>query len=152
MNKWLLFPLVLMLIVLFCGIMVQGDFSNVQTSGNTGNSGIVTINGTQQSAQTEINTYTIDFGSTTTIVAVLAIAIAAGIAGGIHVLGSGLSSLSQELIIKSIVYVGIWACLTAFNANLFFAIGVFGVLIYTGLTICYIIGFVADLKTEGSEV
>lgn len=148
MNGWLKAPLIIMLCVLIGSVIFgTSSLSNAHSSTTISNQNI-TINGaTGQVGTSTTTSNTFDLSTTDLILGILGVAIAAGIAAGIQVLGSGGSVLTQELIIKSIMYVGFWGALTVVTSSMFFMVPIFGGLIYLALTVCYAIGFISDLRT-----
>jgi hypothetical protein len=151
-NKWLVFPLVIMISMLCCAVVIGNNLGNANNYGQTNTYQNWTINGdTGHATDGSTSTTSFDLSSVNVIIAFLSIAIAAGIAAGIHVLGTGLSQLSQELTIKLIVYAGMWACLTALVGSYFNNLPIFGPMIYIMLTVMYVLGFIADLRTVGGE-
>lgn len=162
MNKWLAFPLIIMIFILVCVILTGGSLSNANTYNNPQATptmiGNYTVNGgTGQVSQGHniVSNNAISLATVSGILALTIGAIVGGIALGIHVLGSGVSTLSQEMTIKLIVYGGIWGCLTAISFNYFNVFVVLGLgigfILYLILTVSYCIGIVADFRTVGGE-
>lgn len=76
--------------------------------------------------------------------------IAIGIALlGIRFLGSGLSDQSVRILTISAIYSGIWIMLSLLATPLLLSIEIFGLLMYIGLSIGYILGVIE--KLSGSE-
>jgi hypothetical protein len=72
-------------------------------------------------------------------IVILTVALTVGILAGIHVIGSGLSDVSQKMIISGILFMGLWACLTVISSTIFFATTT-SQLTWFGLTFVYVLG------------
>lgn len=155
MNKLLIFPMVVMIIVAFLVILM--GTSNIDNALNTGvtpvANGNFTINGNTgqvSNGYVQLNSGQYSLASATTIIAVTVAGIVLAIALGVSVLGSGISALSQEMTLKLIVYGGLWGLLTGVTLNYFTQFAYiaipFGLMIYIILTLMYCLGFVGDIK------
>lgn len=85
-------------------------------------------------------------GATVIIITIMVIAGALGI----QILGSGLSDSSQKAIVYSIFYIGIWTILSLLSYPLISAIDIFGLMIYTLLTLAYAVGVVQKFLQNGN--
>ena len=152
MNKWLVFPLAIMIVVFSCIIIIGNDTLSNANSSNSNYYQNITIDGSSgHVTQAAIQSSSFDLSAYNVILGVLIIGITAGIAAGIKVLGSGLSVYSQQLIMKLTVYVGIWLSMLTVTSSYFLRFNLFGPLILVLITMCYVIGFVADLNITGGE-
>lgn len=77
----------------------------------------------------------------------LIVAVGAATVIGIRILGSGVSDFSQQLILHSVAYLGIWGVLSVICYKTIFEVPLLGSFIWIILTACYMIGF---LKENGS--
>jgi hypothetical protein len=135
----MLFPLGFMIVLSIFAVAYTGetydsgiteDYSNV-----TGN-----IEGDPTYVEIpEAGSYEFDIWTTAGIMLILTGAIAAAIVAGISVLGSGLGGISQSLILNSILFGGLWACLSAVAQEFVFSNDYTSIL-WTFLSITYIIG------------
>jgi hypothetical protein len=75
-------------------------------------------------------------------------ALGVGVAASVTIVGTGLSEFGQQMIFISTIYGSLWAFLSLASADLFAStvLGIFGGLIYLGLTISYIIGLAMDVS------
>lgn len=74
--------------------------------------------------------------------------MAAAVAFGIKIFGTGISEYSQRLALIAIIYGGVWIFLTAVSTDLLNdeTLYPFGWLVYTGLTLMFIFGIVTDAQ------
>lgn len=138
MNKLLYFPLGFMLILTIVGMFYNpafsfsaysSDFSH--TTGGINNSSIDIPNA---------GSINVNISSSSAIIVLLIGAIAAGIGGGISILGSGLGENAQKIIFMSVVYMGLWTVLSLFASSVIFVNDIMTVL-WIVLTILFVIGF-----------
>lgn len=80
---------------------------------------------------------------------ILVSALAIGGIAGIRILGTGVSDLSQKLIIISIIYLGLWAVFSILANNLILTMGIFGGVIWLILTIIYLLGVSSNITGSG---
>lgn len=78
-------------------------------------------------------------------VALLMIAIVAGCVAGISFLGSGLSTMSQLILFKSIVYGGLWGILSYGSYDMILTLPSYGAMLWMALTMVYAIGFAFEV-------
>lgn len=90
-----------------------------------------------------------DLSSPLGLIAIFSVAIVAACFVGFTFLGSGLSEFSQNATMVSIVYLSLWAVLSAAMLTLIGEIPVFGTLIWLILTMMYMIGTVSDVIGGG---
>lgn len=141
LQKLIGFPLAIMLILSMITFISGGDLSSGTVNVDSG--GSINVNGTSGSVEiprAERQTFNI-WGPDGAIVILVAL-LAVGIVAGVSVFGSGLSGTSQRMIILGTGLFGMWACLTVATTTIFQSGGVFGSLMWVGLTIMYVLGFV----------
>lgn len=80
-----------------------------------------------------------DMWTATGILVVLVGAVALGTIAGIHFLGSGFSDTSQHMIFASILFLGLWSCLTVVSRDYLFSANA-TMILWVALTVMYIIG------------
>ena len=145
MNKMMLIPIAFLLVLLLFAVSYTGEEYDSSPTEDYSNSSIV-INGTDASVEVpEAGSYTFDMWTTAGSLVILTAAVAAGILAGISILGSGLSETSQNLIFNSILFGGLWACLSAVVADFMFAT-TGTTLLWTVLTVVYVIGIGAHMS------
>lgn len=71
---------------------------------------------------------------------------------GIGVMGSGLTSYSQNLALQGFFYIGLWSVLSFVSYGLFVEIGVIGNVAYWLMTIMYMIGFVGEVGSNVGDI
>lgn len=149
MNKLLIFPMAFMLILTIFGSV----FSNYHPTGTTGDysnqSGAV-VQG--ENATVDIpsgDSETVNIWTTAGAMVILILAISIGVIAGIKILGSGLSDMSQNLIFNGILFLGLWACLSAISAVFLFDTSI-STLLWIFLTTIYIIGMGIHLNGSGA--
>jgi hypothetical protein len=77
--------------------------------------------------------------------------IAIGAVVGIRVLGTGVSSITVEIVTKGTFYFALWGILSAFAQPLISQIYLLGSIIYIILSLMYVIGFVQSINSGGSD-
>ena len=139
MNKMLLFPMALMLILSMYGMIYTGytytpdsteDYSNTSADVD-GDPTYVDI--------PEAGSYTFDVWDNSGFLLILTAAIAIGVIAGVNFLGSGLSDTSQKMLFDSVLFGGIWACLSVAAVDFMF-VNTYTSLLWLILTMVYIIG------------
>lgn len=127
MNKALLFPLVFMFILtMFAAVWGQTGFYN-------------TVNGEPGNISVSGGSAEFDMWSVAGIMVLLFAAVAIGTIAGMHFLGSGLSDTSQNIIFTSILFLGLWACLTVISRNYLFDSAI-TMILWIALTVMYVVG------------
>jgi hypothetical protein len=147
MNKLLLFPLA-MLFILSLFVFLESAVQPSGTSDDYTNTSGITIDEDERYVEipsAEPQTFNI-WGTSGPVVIVIA-AIAVGIISGISFLGSGLSPLSQSMIFNSIVFFGIWTCLTVVSASLMFE-NIVMIIIWLCLTMMFMLGLSIHLTGD----
>jgi len=81
------------------------------------------------------------------VMALLTIAIAVGIVGGITVFGSGISEYSQSIIFQTTVYVAIWAVCTLAIYDVVQSVPLLAAIIWLSMTLMYATGIIQEVKT-----
>lgn len=74
------------------------------------------------------------------ILGIVAAALVVGIAGGIRILGSGISDQAEMMLFNIVLFMGFWACLTIVSSQFLFS-NIILTLFYLIITIIYVIGF-----------
>lgn len=86
------------------------------------------------------------------IVAILALAITLAGAAGFNIFGSGLSVFTQKLIFNSVLFGGIWACLSINSYLVLFKDGVgIAAIIWIILTLMYVLGIGIQIDAGMAE-
>ena len=119
-------------------MLVLTIFSIVYT-GQHYDSGAQYYNGSYHSKSGDITIPSYNIWYATAAVAIIASALAVGVAVGFNFLGSGMSDTSQKMIFDAIVFLGIWAVLSVANVRVLFATTVMS-FVWTGMTVMYCIG------------
>lgn len=147
MNKLILIPVAFMLLLTLFAFTYTGiQFTGI-SSDNSNVSGI-TIDG--EPTQVEIDnagSYEFNIWSTAGIILILTAATAVGIVAGLSVLGSGISVLSQKMLFDSVLFGGLWACLSAATVGIVFG-NQFVALLWMVLTIMYVIGIGSHMTSS----
>lgn len=149
MNKLLIMPIMVMVILTVVSFVsggnLTGDGFSVDVNGSFNNT-TSTYEGTG-GGLFNFNLFSGD-GLLITLIALSA----AGIIAGIGLFGSGLSDTSQQILLKSVGFLGLWGALSIFAKGLIIDdTGIFGILIYFGLTIMFGIGFLIDVTGSGAN-
>lgn len=146
----MLFSLSVMIMLALISFVSNGNLTGNGFTTNT--SGDTTINGTTSSYEGEGGgVFNFDLFSGSGLVATLILLAAAGILAGIGIFGSGLSDTSQVILVKSVGFLGLWGALTIFASPLILHdTGMYGTLIYFGITMVFGIGFVFDIAGSGN--
>lgn len=147
MNKLILFPMAIMIMLAIVNV-TSGGGQYVGEMEFTNPSGRVTVdNVTSQATYEGQGPEVLAIFSESDLIIMLGLAVAVAIAAGFSALGVGMSTLSQELLFKSTMYGGIWGILSVSSWEFFnvYEMAGIGVLIWSILTICYVLGFVTDI-------
>lgn len=140
MNKLLVFPLAMMfLLTMFAFSYIGGTYGIGNSENYSSSTGINTTEGSGTVDIPRAGTQTFTIWSSAAAMVILIAAIAVGIIAGIKVLGSGLNDTSQKMIFNSVLFLGLWACLSAVSSNFLFGLTIITFL-WVGLTIMYVIG------------
>lgn len=149
MNKLMLFPLIVLSIITVLSFISGGNLVGSFTVDDP--SATATINGTDSSYSApnggifNFNLFS-GMGLLVTIVALSAV----GIVAGIQLFGSGLSEFSQNMIVKSVGFIGLFIALMVFSSSVIMnGTGIYGILVNFGLTLMYGIGFIFDVSGSG---
>lgn len=150
MNKLMTFPLLILVIVTIYAFLGGGNITGGGAYANT--SGDITVNGSTSTFDGGTGgIFSFDLFTGDGLLVVLLLLVGAGILLGISVFGSGLSEFSQNLVIKSVAFFGLWSALVLFSSDVITeGTGIYGILIYFGLTLMYGIGFVSDVSGSGN--
>jgi len=140
MNKLILFPLAILVIITIFWIML-GESIEIY-----GFEGVFEGSGTDIPVEFTINIDPIEgmIGS------LIGIAVAIALIG-IRILGSGLSEKSVHIISTAILYTAFWGTLSLFSYDLFGEIPIFGAALYILLTILYAGGAAMEFSDEGGD-
>lgn len=140
MNRMLLFPLSIMLILSVYGMIYTGLTYTADATENYSTIDGVDINGTPSSVDIpSAGSYSFDIWSNSGFLLILTAAIAIGVVAGVNFLGSGLSDTSQKMLFDSVLFGGIWACLAVAAVDFMF-VNAYTSLLWLVLTMIYIIG------------
>jgi hypothetical protein len=88
------------------------------------------------------------WGSSGIIVIVIA-AIAIGVVSGITVLGSGLSDEAQKMIVNSVLFLGLWACLSVVSSSVMFE-NMVTIILWFSITMIFMLGL--SIQITGGDV
>lgn len=150
MNKLMTFPLLILVIITIYSFLgggnVTGGSSTLEASGE------VNVNGTTSTFESPAGgLFSFDLFTGDGLLVVLILIAAAGVLLGITVFGSGLSDMSQQLAFKGLAFFGLWAALVLFTSSVITeGTGIYGLLIYFGLTLMYGVGFITDVSGSGN--
>lgn len=153
LNKLMIFPLAFMFI-LSVYAMVDTGLTYQGASQNYSDSDQFEINETGSSKTGAVKipragTQTFDLWDGSYAIAIILAAISIGIVAGIKVLGSGLNELAQSLIFNSVLFLGLWACVSAISGDYLFD-NAFMTMFWIGITVTYVIGLGQHLNGGGS--
>ena len=144
MNKALVFPLIIMFIVSLV-LFASASIAPQTTTGEYSESSGIVVDGSYEEIQiVDESSVTLDVWSVAGFMVLVVAAIAIGITAGVGVLGSGLSDSAQRIIIISIIYMGLWACLTVITATMLWETTI-GTVTWLGLTIIFLLGVSSEL-------
>lgn len=138
MNKLLIFPLGIMFMLTVYAVAYTGDTAT-GNSENFSDASHIGVNGTADFGEVNIQKETFNIWGATGAMVILIASIGVGIVAGIKLLGSGLSDTAQTLIYQSILFLGLWACLSVMTSQIMFAESII-TFVWVGLTIMFIIG------------
>jgi hypothetical protein len=81
---------------------------------------------------------------------ILLIVVCGGIGAivGVNILGSGLSTMAQAIVYKSVFYFGLWAIFSVLSVDLIFSIPIVGSVIWLVLTLFYCLGVQEQVGTH----
>jgi len=99
----------------------------------------------------ETSAFTGGYGTMTIGIVVITILMTIGVVAGLRAFGTGIAGISVEVLIKGTFYFGFWLILTELSAGLITAISYIGLIIYLGLTVMYLFGFVQSIGGGGDE-
>jgi hypothetical protein len=149
MNKLLLFPLIFLFILTVVSFIFTSALYTSETTNYTELSG-VTIDDEEKEIEIDESTQqTVDIWDASQFIIIIVIALGVSIVAGIQFIGSGLTILSQKMLFNSIVFMGLWGCLSLISADLLF-INSYTSLSWIILTVCYFIGFGAHVSESDS--
>lgn len=151
MNRPMLFSLGILILLAFVSFISNGNLTGDSFTTNT--SGSATIDSNTSTYESAGGSGSFDFNlfSGMGLIATLTLLVAAGILAGIGLFGSGLSDTSQVLIVKGVGFLGLWTALSLFASPLIISdSGIYGILIYSGISLLFGIGFVFDVAGSGA--
>lgn len=151
MNRPLLFPLSILICLTIVGYVSNGNL--IGDGFTTDTSGTIDINGTSGSYSSPYGgIFTFDFFTGDGLLVTIIILVSAVILLGIGLFGSGLSVFSQNLVLQSVVYLGLWGALTIMSKDfILVGTGIIGIILYFILTIIYGIGFIMQVTSSSGE-
>jgi hypothetical protein len=145
-----MFPLALMFIISIFVFLETAATPSGSSEDYSDSSGIViggesntTSNGTVEIPRAGSQNFNI--WGTAGILVIVTAAVAIGIIAGIKVLGSGLDDLSHSLIFNSILFLGLWACLTIVSRDLMF-VNIIMQILWLSMTMVYMLGFATHIN------
>lgn len=149
MNKPLLFPLSILICLTIVGYLSKGNL--IGDGFTTDTNGSIGINGTSGSYSSSYGgVFTFDFFTGDGLLVTIIVLVSAVILLGIGLFGSGLSVFSQNLVLQSVAFLGLWGALTIMAKDfILVSTGIIGIILYFILTIIYGIGFI--MQVTGSE-
>jgi hypothetical protein len=148
MNKMLIFPLGIMFLLTLMVSLTTSIHPIGSSDDYTNQSGINITGSDKEQGSVQIpraGSQTFDIWGPTGIMVIMIIAISIGIIGGIHILGSGLSSESQMMIFNAIFFLGLWACLTIVSGTVFFA-NFITIMLWFAITMMFVVGLATHLN------
>ena len=146
MNKLIAIPMAIGFAFLFIAIL--GGVSSMTVLTSKGRMGpIYRRDGNIQPVEIPDQEQTWSIMSAEGVMALLTIAIAVGIVGGITVFGSGISEYSQSIIFQTTVYVAIWAVCTLAIYDVVQSVPILAAIIWLSMTLMYAIGIIQEVKT-----
>lgn len=152
MNKFMLFPLVVVLIMAIIaslGAETSTYSETIDLDPYAG--GSITDNEGEKNIDVEgIVDTDIDIDGMSAGIALLIAALAVGVIAGIKVLGSGLSDLSQRMIFLTVIYYGIWTIFSVFAWDVIEDMLALGIMLWLVMTISYTIGFAQEVTSGGT--
>ena len=151
MNRPLLFPLSILICLTIVGYLSNGNL--IGDGFTTDTNGTVDINGTTGSYSSSYGgVFTFDFFTGDGLLVTIIVLVSAVILLGIGLFGSGLSVFSQNLVLQSVVFLGLWGALTIISKDfILVGTGTIGIILYFILTVIYGIGFVLQITSNAGE-
>lgn len=151
MNKPLLFPLSILICLTIVGYVSNGNL--IGDGFSTDTNGTVDINGTTGSYSSSYGgVFTFDFFTGDGLLVTIIVLVSAVILLGIGLFGSGLSVFSQNLVLQSVAFLGVWGALTLMAKDfILVSTGIIGIILYFILTIIYGIGFIMQVTSSSGE-
>lgn len=152
MNKYMLFPLVIVLIMAIISSLGadSSTYSDTIDLDPYAGGSITDDEGTTNIDVEGIVDADIDINGMTAGIALLIAALAVGVVAGIKVLGSGLSDLSQRMIFLTVVYYGIWSIFSVFAWDVISDMLTLGIMLWLVMTISYTLGFAKEVTSGGA--
>jgi hypothetical protein len=145
-----MFPLALMFMISIFVFLETAAPTSGSSEDYSDSSGIIiggesntTSNGTVEIPRAGSQNFNI--WGTAGILVIVTAAVAIGIIAGIKVLGSGLDDLSHSLIFNSILFLGLWACLTIVSRDLMF-VNIIMQILWLSMTMVYMLGFATHIN------
>lgn len=147
MNRMVIIPMGILIMLAVVNVLSHSGTAAGQVDFN-GPTGQITVDGVDSVAVYEgQDSKYLGIFSQNDMLAMLILAIGVVFALGFSGLGSGFSTLSQELVFKSMIYGGIWGILSI-SAWEFFnddTIAGAGMIIWSIMTLSYVFGFVSEV-------
>jgi hypothetical protein len=140
-NKLLVFPLAFMFLLTIYSVVDTGSHGTGYSEDYKNSTGLKTDSktGYVDVPNAGSKSFSIWDNNAGASMVIFIAAIAIGVIAGIKILGSGLSGLSQSMIFNSVLFLGLWACLSVIAGVYLFSQEMTGIL-WVGLTTVYIIG------------
>jgi len=140
-NKALTIPLMIVGTLALLGmIMVAASPTNTFSFSND----------TSVSHSGSIPTTTWTLGAMSLVLGSIGVLIGIVLVAGVHVLGIGVSDLTQLLVLKSAAYFGIYLALWAAAGVITSGLGTWETFLQASLTIMFTLGFVIDIRSNAA--
>lgn len=97
------------------------------------------------------NTVPFDVSSSFGIIALIVAIMAVAVVAGVKVLGSGIGDTSVSTIIKGTAFISLWAAFSVASLGLIAAIPYLGPIFYFFLTAVYTVGIMGQIGSGGSD-
>lgn len=142
-NKLLIFPITFMFLVSIFIFLTTAIEPIGKSDTDFRESEVITINGTDvKTGKAEIpsgSSQTFNLFTIGGMLALLLVAVGLGIVASLSFLGSGISAPGQQIIFNSVLFLGMWACLTLVSSQIMFDNIVMSMIYFT-VTIMFVIG------------
>lgn len=127
MNKLLIAPLILMMVISVFGSLLTNQSSSYDSPAQRIEHSMYVEDERKNFSMeiTEEQKFKFSFWDTALILTVIVTALGLGTVAGTKILGSGISETSQRIIIILAIYTVIWGIFSAINHDIFFSNSVF---------------------------
>lgn len=148
MNGLIVYPLFILLLIAGVNqlyVLGSSDLSYSNTLAGIAQEGGQTLNEEESQLKQEAADAVFNVNMIAGFIALIIGLVAVGVVAGVHVLSSGLSEYSVQLIHKATTYYGLWGVFSALAFIGFASIPYFGGFFWLGLTLAYSLGFFQSL-------